>query len=70
MRSLNVVLAVAAAVVTLGVSSARSEPVKIRMAWVAPVSNWGWWCWRRRTSPSTSARPTRSKRYASPARRR
>ena len=40
MRSLKFMLAVLAASVALGASPARSEPVKIRMAWVAPVSNW------------------------------
>jgi sulfonate transport system substrate-binding protein len=41
MRSLKVMLAVAAGVV-LGASSASSaEPIKIRISWVAPVSNWG-----------------------------
>jgi NitT/TauT family transport system substrate-binding protein len=38
MRSLKLVLAAAAAV--LVTSAARAEPVKIRGAWVAPVSNW------------------------------
>ena len=38
MRSLKLALAAIAAVMTLG--TARAEPVKIRMAWVAPVSNW------------------------------
>jgi NitT/TauT family transport system substrate-binding protein len=41
MRSLKLVLAALAAVVALGASAAQSEPVRIRMAWVAPVSNWG-----------------------------
>lgn len=40
MRSLKVALAAVAASVVLGAGSAQSEPVKIRMAWVAPVSNW------------------------------
>src|ERR1043165_6433132 len=38
MRSLKFALAAMAAVVTFG--QANAEPVKIRMAWVAPVSNW------------------------------
>jgi NitT/TauT family transport system substrate-binding protein len=38
LRSLKFALAAIAAVVSLG--AARAEPVKIRMAWVAPVSNW------------------------------
>ena len=38
MRSLKFVLAVAAAVLMTG--GAGAEPVKIRSAWVAPVSNW------------------------------
>jgi len=38
MRSLKFALAAVAAVISLG--AARAEPVKIRMAWVAPVSNW------------------------------
>ena len=38
MRSLKFALAAMAAVVTF--SPAFAEPVKIRMAWVAPVSNW------------------------------
>jgi NitT/TauT family transport system substrate-binding protein len=37
MRSLKIML-VAAAI--LGAGAASAEPVKIRMAWVAPVSNW------------------------------
>src|SRR5262249_16798797 len=41
MRSLKFVLAALAALIALGASAAQSEPVKIRMAWVAPVSNWG-----------------------------
>jgi len=41
MRSLKVMLA-AAATAVLGASSASSaEPIKIRISWVAPVSNWG-----------------------------
>jgi len=38
MRSLKFALAAMAATVALG--AAQAEPVKIRMAWVAPVSNW------------------------------
>ena len=38
MRSLKFALAAMAATVTFG--TANAEPVKIRMAWVAPVSNW------------------------------
>jgi sulfonate transport system substrate-binding protein len=38
MGSLKFALAALAATVTLG--AANAEPVKIRMAWVAPVSNW------------------------------
>src|SRR3954467_1372016 len=38
MRSLKFALATMALAVSLG--AAQSEPVKIRMAWVAPVSNW------------------------------
>ena len=38
MRSLKFALAALAATVALG--AAQAEPVKIRMAWVAPVSNW------------------------------
>src|SRR3569833_4736981 len=38
MRSLKFVLAAAAAVLVTG--GTRAEPVKIRSAWVAPVSNW------------------------------
>src|SRR5882724_10274582 len=38
MRSLKLALAAMAAIVMLG--AANAEPVKIRMAWVAPVSNW------------------------------
>lgn len=41
MRSLKLMLAVLAVSTAFGPSLARSEPVKIRMAWVAPVSNWG-----------------------------
>src|SRR5690349_4530780 len=37
MRSIRLLLAAAAAVLVTG---ARAEPVKIRSAWVAPVSNW------------------------------
>src|SRR6476661_3149584 len=40
MRSLKFVLAALAASIALGAGSAQSEPVKIRTAWVAPVSNW------------------------------
>jgi len=40
MRSAKFVLAALAASIALGGGTARSEPVKIRMAWVAPVSNW------------------------------
>jgi sulfonate transport system substrate-binding protein len=40
MRSLKFMLAALAASVALGAGPARSEPVKIRTAWVAPVSNW------------------------------
>jgi sulfonate transport system substrate-binding protein len=38
MRSLKLALAAMAATMALG--TAQAEPVKIRMAWVAPVSNW------------------------------
>ena len=38
MRALKVMLAAVAAAVTFG--SANAEPVKIRLAWVAPLSNW------------------------------
>jgi sulfonate transport system substrate-binding protein len=40
MRSLKFMLAALAASVALGAGPAWSEPVKIRTAWVAPVSNW------------------------------
>jgi NitT/TauT family transport system substrate-binding protein len=40
MRSPKLTLAAFAATVLLGAGSAQAEPVKIRMAWVAPVSNW------------------------------
>jgi ABC-type nitrate/sulfonate/bicarbonate transport system substrate-binding protein len=39
-RSLTLTLAALAASMAFGAAAARSEPVKIRMAWVAPVSNW------------------------------
>ena len=39
MRTLKCMLAVAAGAI-LGAGAASAEPVKIRMAWVAPVSNW------------------------------
>ena len=38
LRMLKFALAAIATVASL--SAARAEPVKIRMAWVAPVSNW------------------------------
>jgi sulfonate transport system substrate-binding protein len=38
MRSLKLMMAAAAVIVMLG--TAQAEPVKIRMAWVAPVANW------------------------------
>src|SRR3954467_9593717 len=38
LRSLKFALAAVALAASLG--AARAEPVKIRMAWVAPVSNW------------------------------
>ena len=43
MRSLKSMLAVMAAVALLGTgaANAQSAPVKIRLSWVAPVSNWG-----------------------------
>lgn len=41
MKSLKFVLAALAASFALGAGAAQSEPVKIRMAWVAPVANWG-----------------------------
>jgi sulfonate transport system substrate-binding protein len=40
MHSLKLMLAALSAAVTLGAGAAQSEPVKIRAAWVAPVSNW------------------------------
>jgi NitT/TauT family transport system substrate-binding protein len=41
MRKLKLTLAAAAAAVLWGASGAQAaDPVKIRMAWVAPVSNW------------------------------
>ena len=41
MRSLKLMLAALAASAVLSTGPANAEPVKIRMAWVAPVSNWG-----------------------------
>jgi sulfonate transport system substrate-binding protein len=41
MRPLKFMLVALAVPVALGAGAARGEPVKIRMAWVAPVSNWG-----------------------------
>src|SRR5690349_19302117 len=38
MRSLKLMLAAVTAAAVLG--PANAEPIKIRMAWVAPVSNW------------------------------
>ncbi len=40
MRSLKFLLAALAATVALSAGPASAEPVKIRAAWVAPVSNW------------------------------
>jgi NitT/TauT family transport system substrate-binding protein len=40
MRISTKILSGIAALAVLGISSAQSEPVKIRAAWVAPVSNW------------------------------
>lgn len=40
MRSLKFMLAALAASVAFGAGTAQSEPVRIRTAWVAPVSNW------------------------------
>jgi NitT/TauT family transport system substrate-binding protein len=40
MRTLKYMLAALAASATLAAAPAQSEPVKIRTAWVAPVSNW------------------------------
>ena len=33
-------LAAWAVAVSIGAASAQQQPVKIRMSWVAPVSNW------------------------------
>ncbi len=42
MRSLKAMLAALAAVTMLGAGAAQAaDPVKIRLSWVAPVSNWG-----------------------------
>lgn len=40
MRISTKILSGIAALVALGIGSAQGEPVKIRAAWVAPVSNW------------------------------
>src|SRR3569623_1962041 len=40
MHSLKLMLAALSAAAVFGAGAARSEPVKIRSAWVAPVSNW------------------------------
>jgi len=40
MRVSKMILCGVAALVVIGTSSVQSEPVKIRAAWVAPVSNW------------------------------
>jgi len=40
MRVSTKILCGIAALVAIGTTSARAEPVKIRAAWVAPVSNW------------------------------
>jgi sulfonate transport system substrate-binding protein len=40
MRPLSFSLAAAAAIAIAAATAARAEPVKIRSAWVAPVSNW------------------------------
>jgi len=41
MRLLKFALAGACALVVFAAASARAEPVKIRMSWVAPLANWG-----------------------------
>src|SRR3954452_16407544 len=41
MRKWKVLLACVAAAVALGSVPVRSEPLKIRMSWVVPISNWG-----------------------------
>ncbi len=41
MRLLKFALAGACALVVFAAVSARAEPVKIRMSWVAPLANWG-----------------------------
>jgi ABC-type nitrate/sulfonate/bicarbonate transport system substrate-binding protein len=40
MRFVKFAFAAIAAVALIGASSARAEPVKIRMAWVVPIANW------------------------------
>ncbi len=41
MRLLKFALAGACALALFAAASARAEPVKIRMSWVAPLANWG-----------------------------
>ena len=41
MRFLKFALAGACALALFAAASARAEPVKIRMSWVAPLANWG-----------------------------
>jgi len=41
MRSLKLVMAGVAALGLFAATSARAEPVKIRLSWIVPVANWG-----------------------------
>src|SRR5258708_5162635 len=41
MRSLKLAIAGVAALGLFAASAAGAEPVKIRLSWIAPVSNWG-----------------------------
>ena len=41
MRSLKFIMAGAVALGLLSAPAANAEPVKIRLSWIVPVSNWG-----------------------------
>ncbi len=72
MRMMKLLLVSVAAATLMGASAAQSaDPVKIRVSWVAPVTNWASiMLEKKELAQSISASRTRSSLCAIPARRR
>jgi len=70
MRALNMIIAAGIFALAGATAAQSADPVKIRLSWVAPVTNWASIMLEKRTWRSISAPRTRWSPYATPARRR